>query len=122
MLPRSLQESGARSTEQGSWPAALPTRPLEMREGGLVCWAPRSLAHTLCELVFSFEPLDSGVRPGSRGKAWGGVCLCSTWAGRPVWPQSSLAQLCLLAMQGGSSVLGHVLIAAVWAPCLGFPD
>lgn len=68
-------------------------------------------------LVLSLWILGSGqvavVKPGA---------VYVSAAPRPVWPQSSLAQLCLLAMQGGSTVLGHVLIAAVWAPSPGFPD
>lgn len=76
--------------------------------------------HTPCVssfLVLSLWILGSGqvavVKPGA---------VYVSAAPRPVWPQSSLAQLCLLAMQGGSTVLGHVLIAAVWAPSPGFPD
>ncbi|CAI9154121.1 unnamed protein product [Rangifer tarandus platyrhynchus] len=36
--------------------------------------------------------------------------------------QSLPAQLCLLALLGGSRALGHVLIAAMCAPDPGFPD
>lgn len=44
----------------------------------------------LCELVFSFEPLHSGVQSGSHDKAWANVCFGSMQAGHPVSPSPAL--------------------------------
>lgn len=92
MLPSFLQESRACSTDWGSRPRSFSS-PAPRRWGRCshrlgsfeTLHAPRS------ELVFSFEPLDSGVRAGNCGEAWGTVCFCTTRTGLPVRAPGLLA-------------------------------
>lgn len=72
-----------------------------------------------CELVFGFEPLDSGVWPGGHSEAWGSVSAAPGLAGR-CGPKSSLAQFCLAVPRG--STAPAVFTAAVWGALAEFPD
>ena len=77
MPPHCLPESRSQAL------TGLASPPPTLQDAHSASPRPRT---NLCELIFSFDPLHSGVQSGSRDKAWASVFL--QHAG---WP-SSLSQ------------------------------
>lgn len=108
------------------WGVEMPPYRLpESRSQALTGSPPRmptQLPHGLVQTCVSSYSVLTLCILGSNQVAvtnLGQVCVS---AARRLAIQSLPAQLCLLAMLGGSSVPGRVLITAMWAPAPGFPD